>query len=100
MLEIVPEVAPSSAKPLFPAVPGNWLGIRNALCPLPGMLGSEPVLTAPSEVLMLTEMFSADAFGFTIATAVIKCEVLSKGRVMRLDAGPAGGGASRARFPG
>jgi hypothetical protein len=43
---------------------------------------------------MLTETVSDAPVGFTRATAVIKCEVLSKGTRMRLAAAAAGAVAS------
>src|SRR5579862_3517040 len=100
MLAIVPELVYNSANPLFPAVAGNWVGIRNVFCPLPGTLERLVVLMAPSEVRMFTVMVSAPAFGFTMATAVCKPEVLSKGTRMRLEAVNAGAVASCAGFPG
>ena len=68
--------------------------MRNVLCPFVGRLGSVPVLTVPSEVLMLTRTVSVAALGFTTAAAVIKPEVLSKGTRIRLAAVTAGAVAS------
>ena len=80
-------------KSRFPAVAGNCVGIRNVVWALAGRAEFE-VLKAPSDGLMLTETVSDAPVGFTRATAVIKCEVLSKGTRMRLAAAAAGAVAS------